>query len=172
MHSESRYILPESMRDEMRMPLGALIEDGAFSFDSVEGKKVITVGDVITKRFVSAGKLPWIAIIDGKTRREVMNSSSINHENPVSVRNPAGTITHELWNAIDAACRSKENTLISVNGEEDLAALPAIFLAPSDAVVIYGMPDRGVVVVRVNEAREKVRGMLKRMEVKNGNKDR
>jgi hypothetical protein len=159
------------MRDELRIPLGKLVADGAFSFEDVEGEKVITVGDVITRRFMSAGKLPWIAIIDGKTRREVLNSRSIVHDSPVNVRNPAGSITLELWNAIDDACKKEENTLIFVDGEEDLATLPAIFLAPQNAMVLYGMPDRGVVIVRAGEAKKKVEGILKRMEVKNGDKD-
>ena len=46
----------------------------------------------------------------------------------------------------------EETIRIEVLGEEDLSALPAIFLAPNrDVTIIYGLPDKGVVVVKTNE---------------------
>jgi Uncharacterized protein conserved in archaea len=56
--------------------------------------------------------------------------------------------------------------MIIVDGEEDLAALSAIFLAPENTKVIYGMPDEGVVVVDSSDSKEKVKKLLKKMEVK------
>ncbi|MCK4902903.1 MAG: DUF359 domain-containing protein, partial [Thermoplasmatales archaeon] len=32
--------------------------------------------------------------------------------------------------------------------EEDLASLAAIYMAPSDVTIIYGLPDKGVLVIK------------------------
>jgi len=170
MHSESNRILPESMRCELREPLGELIEDSSF-FPESFGGRVITVGDVITRRFVDSGKMPWIAIIDGKSRRKMYSFDACLDGGCTKVKNPAGELTTELWGALRAACMRDEMSTICVEGEEDLAALPAILLAPEDTVVVYGMPDVGVVVVKSGKAREKVREIIGRMEVKSGNRD-
>jgi hypothetical protein len=162
------------MKEELRAPLGDLMDDEAFcSFFGPEiCKKVITVGDIITRRIVNEGVLPWISIIDGKTKREALNNEFMHPREPVYVKNPPGTITYELWSVIERACRDANDTLIFVDGEEDLATLPAILLAPAGTLVLYGMPNQGVVVVRVDEAKEKVKELLKKMEVKHGDKDR
>ena len=44
-----------------------------------------------------------------------------------------------------------ESTIIVVDGEEDLLALPAIALAPLTSVILYGQPDEGLVIVKVDE---------------------
>jgi len=43
---------------------------------------------------------------------------------------------------------------IFVRGEEDLAALPAILLAPEGSVVLYGQPDEGVVFVSITKSKK------------------
>ena len=54
---------------------------------------------------------------------------------------------------------------IEVEGEEDLAALPAILMAPAGANVIYGLPSHGMVVVKVGEKeKEVVRKFIEKME--------
>ncbi|MEM4069082.1 MAG: DUF359 domain-containing protein, partial [Thermoplasmatales archaeon] len=55
----------------------------------------------------------------------------------------------------DEAIRSKGNTIIEVEGEEDLASIPAIVLAPDGAIVIYGVPDKGIAVYEVGEVLRK-----------------
>ena len=54
-----------------------------------------------------------------------------------------------------------------MDGEEDLATLPAIKLCENGAKVIYGMPDRGIVVVDVDQqAKERANKLLEMMLVK------
>ena len=54
-----------------------------------------------------------------------------------------------------------------MDGEEDLATLPAIKLCKNGAKVIYGMPDKGMVVVDVNQqTKERANRLLERMLVK------
>ncbi len=58
---------------------------------------------------------------------------------------------------------------IEVDGEEDLAAIPAILMAPEGARVLYGMPGRGMVVVIVDSsARSKAKALLDLMEPREG----
>ena len=53
---------------------------------------------------------------------------------------------------------------IEIEGEEDLAALPAIWLAPRDVTIIYGLPDKGVVIAKSNdENKKKAKEILDKM---------
>ena len=61
----------------------------------------------------------------------------------------------------------ENNTKIIVDGEEDLATLAVISLSKIGAKVIYGMPDRGMVVVDVDQqAKKRANDFLNRMLVK------
>ena len=54
---------------------------------------------------------------------------------------------------------------IRVYGEEDLAALPAIVLAPVSSVVIYGLPDEGGIMVTVTQGvKDRIYNMLDKMK--------
>jgi uncharacterized protein (UPF0218 family) len=88
-------------------------------------------------------------------------------EKIVNVYNNTGTISDELWNAIKVAISDNVKTRIVVEGEEDLATLAAISLADLGAKVIYGMPDKGMVVVDVNQrSKKRANSFLERMLVK------
>ena len=53
-----------------------------------------------------------------------------------------------------------------MDGEEDLAVLPAVILAPQGAIVIYGMPNTGLVIITVNdEHRRNALAIVEKMEV-------
>jgi uncharacterized protein (UPF0218 family) len=53
---------------------------------------------------------------------------------------------------------------IIVEGEEDLAALPALMLAPEGALVLYGQPGEGIVAVRAGrESASRAREIYSRM---------
>ena len=64
------------------------------------------------------------------------------------VGNPRGNITPSLMRAVDDAMRTGEGRIL-VKGEEDLATLYCIAVAPIGALVIYGQPKKGMVVVEV-----------------------
>jgi len=52
-----------------------------------------------------------------------------------------------------------------VDGEEDLLTLVVVLSAPEDALVVYGQPHRGIVVVKVTEeTREKMWRIVDAME--------
>jgi hypothetical protein len=72
--------------------------------------------------------------------------------------------------AIREGMETGRSTLVRVDGEEDLAALPAIAAAPDGASVLYGQPGEGVVHVTVDDdVRDRVRSLLDRMD---GDSDR
>ena len=84
----------------------------------------------------------------------------------VNVNSEPGTISDELWNAIELAISKPKSTKIVVKGEEDLATLAVISMVKLGAKVIYGMPDKGMVVVDVNQQEKKrANSFLKRMLV-------
>ena len=75
------------------------------------------------------------------------------------VQNPAGYVTKPLVQAIDKAIKQilkkPKTRIVQVDGEEDLAGLPAILLAPLGARVYYGQPGEGVVEVVVSEKKKR-----------------
>ena len=53
---------------------------------------------------------------------------------------------------------------IIVEGEEDLAVTPFVMEGDSDTVVLYGLMDKGFVLLKVNkDVKEKVRKLLEKM---------
>jgi hypothetical protein len=44
---------------------------------------------------------------------------------------------------------------IVVNGEEDLAVIPAVVEAPLGAAVVYGQPNKGMVIIAITQERKK-----------------
>ena len=55
--------------------------------------------------------------------------------------------------------------MLDVEGEEDLATLPAVVAAADGTGVVYGQPDEGMVLVRVTpETRAEMADLLERFE--------
>jgi hypothetical protein len=90
--------------------------------------------------------VPDLGIFDRLTKRIPCDFPQVETE---TVRNPAGEITDEAMSSIKRALarRRRRKVMIAVDGEEDLLALPAIVQAPEGSVVIYGLPDRGMMLV-------------------------
>jgi uncharacterized protein (UPF0218 family) len=140
--------------------------------------KLISVGDVTTFHLLNINIIPDILIVDDRTKREpasdrVVVGTKHNGFKEVSVDNPAGVITEDLIDAIDVAINSNENVRIFVRGEEDLAALPAILMAPEGAAVLYGQPDQGVVLVKITKSKkEEIRGLLSKIVEEQNHEDK
>jgi hypothetical protein len=86
----------------------------------------------------------------------------------IVVKNTAGAISDDLWNVIKYAFESLDEggIRIEVDGEEDLASLAAIYMAPVDVTIIYGLPDKGVLVVKpTKEIKDKVKKILDIMKM-------
>ena len=172
MLSSAKYTLPQNLRGKLKEPLGVLVsEKELFEMITAESQ-VISIGDQVTYTLLQRNIFPVFCVIDYQSKRKettqeintVLRSFGKTIE---QVENPPGVITYELWNAIEQAYKQLDKDLllrIEVRGEEDLAALPAIFLAPENVTIIYGLPDRGVVVVpSTEESKRKVKEILAEM---------
>ena len=164
------YKLKPEMAQELKATTNRIYRNAPAGLNT---EYIITVGDICTIKINEQIRMPDLSIIDFKTKRDsplsaeqrsIMNQIG---EKIVNVNNNAGTISDELWIAIKIAISDNVKTRIVVKGEEDLATLAAISLADLGAKVIYGMPDKGMVVVDVNQrSKKRANSFLERMLVK------
>jgi uncharacterized protein (UPF0218 family) len=152
--------LPPGQRSFFKAPFGELF----FSLDEVipalSGKRVYSVGDVVTARLIEHSILPDVAVIDGHSMRTPCNRSPAVFPRCIRVKNAAGTLTDELIEALDLALADPP-ALIYVDGEEDLAVIPLVIAAEEGGVVLYGQPGEGVVVRVVDRmAKQRAKEML------------
>jgi hypothetical protein len=162
---ERDLVLPEKDRQLFKEPIGTELYDsdlGSFNAQTT----LITVGDVVSLTFRKHGIMPFLSIYDGMTERREMSEFAIlvKDEEKEEVINPAGTITRELVGSIRGRMEGSGG-LIKVDGEEDLALLPAIILAPLGSDIIYGWPGKCMMRVTTDESiRAKIEQLLLRME--------
>ena len=160
--------LPDELRAAFKDPLGPLYTD-AEELLSDAGEPLIAVGDIVTYHFERAGRRPDVALVDGRTKRRAVDDEVRDAVDAGADRidtvNPAGVLTADLLEALrDAVARDGQTTIV-VDGEEDLATLPAVLAAPEGATVVYGQPDRGMVAVDVTpETQAEFRELLERMD--------
>jgi len=115
---------------------------------------VVSVGDVVTTDLVANGVRPQLAIVDCGTMRVVRRSCEdllklMKGYEVVRVTNPRSILALEAITAVKKSISSSRRTLIVVDGEEDLLALPAMLYAPLGGFVVYGYPGRAAVIVGV-----------------------
>ncbi len=147
--------LPEDMRNNLRVTLGTVVE-GELPSKYHDNRPIISVGDVVTDTLVKQDLIPDVAMVDGKTRRGIYDSTQDYPFKIVELVNPMGIISKEVWNAIEAAINEPEPILIDVDGEEDLLSIPSIILCPNGGTVIYGIPSKGMVVNVVDDVKKEV----------------
>ena len=154
------FKIDENSIDEFKKPLGKLYVDFEDAIPIIkEASFLISVGDQTTKNLLDNDLYPDLGIIDNRIQRKDHNHDIIRTENILRADNPAGTITKNLWETIESAVslilEDKEKRIIEVKGEEDLAVLPCLLVAPEDAVILYGQPNEGLVFVNVSEGKDK-----------------
>ena len=164
------YILKPEMAQELKQTTSKIYTDTPNIL--YKSEFVATVGDICTIKLIEEGIIPNLMVVDYKTKRSIKLEEiqigvieSIKCKS-VDVDNEPGTISQQLYSEIKNAIKSEIMTKIIVNGEEDLATLPVIKHSKIGAKVIYGMPDKGMVVVDVNQqAKERANKLLERMLV-------
>jgi len=166
--SEVVVELPDSLRGELKGPMGPLFTD-APDLLAAAGSPLIAVGDVVTYHLLEAGRVPDVAVVDERTERSAVDPEVRDtiggFDRDVTVGNPPATLTAGLLSALREAIGRAGTTLIDVDGEEDLATLPALVLAPAGASVVYGQPGEGMVHVTADaDTADRARGLLVRMD--------
>ena len=168
-------VLPEELRSELKAPLGRLCKGNglecikAMDIELKAAKKIVAVGDMTAFYLLEASMIPDLAIVDNKTKRmpapdHVLRSLEHNSYKTIEVKNPAATLNLELIELIKDSLAEKERIKIVVDGEEDLATLPAILYAPIGSAVVYGQPNEGSVLVEVTpEKKERIKDLMERM---------
>lgn len=157
--------LPEELRSVLRKPFGRVIRSVKELNSVWEFDRVIVVGDIVTREFNHLGIKPKICVVDFRVARKKM-FKSLNElgfegkEEVLEVRNPSGSLTPELFKAVQKAMQfvnSKQQIclVLKVDGEEDLVVLPILLSAPLGWTVFYGQPQEGVVEVKVTEESKK-----------------
>ena len=157
--------LPEEVRQLLKRPLGQLFPNVAAAIErlrQLHPSRLISVGDVVTADLLEAGLRPDVAVVDMKVMRLPVDEKTKRaveafEATVVRVKNQAGSITPELREALEAA---KPPLKIVVEGEEDLATLPAVLSAPLGSAVVYGQPGEGLVLVEVTEPKRREFEML------------
>ncbi len=163
------------MRERLKSPFGELYRcSGEECLRGIlkgfkSPPKVISIGDMTTYFMLKSGRVPDMCIVDDLTMRlpvdiEVRRGTAHESFIDVRVKNPAGIVTEELIGAIRDNMRSGRPVRIYVEGEEDLAVIPACVYAPAGSVILYGQPGEGVVAVKVTEDKKhEARSLLEQM---------
>lgn len=162
--------LPENLRNQLKIPLGKLLPETKTSKENIskhipKNSFVITVGDATTEKMIGLGMVPSLQIIDAQEKRSKRNPPSAEGiKSNLSCNNPAGQITQESIDKIKEAFLMQPPVRLTVNGEEDLLVIPVCIFAPKNAVVLYGQPNEGLVVVQIDqEIRNKAQVLLNSM---------
>lgn len=154
----------------MKIPLGILIPENQTNKNEIqkylsENSYIITVGDRTTEKMIDFDLIPSLQIIDGQEKRKKRIPPKLKNAIELTVDNPPAEITSQSISVIKKAFTIKSPVRIFVNGEEDLLVLPVCVHAPENAVVLYGQPHEGLVIVKITpEIRNKVQTLLDLME--------
>ena len=159
-----RFLTAE-LRALLAKPQGKLLSEKAAS-ELVSKSKAFTaaVGDETAQLLLGKKISPGLIVYDFKKMRRPLGRAAKKTIQSFEAarfraKNPAGTITSGLVSALkrifSRTRRTKKPAKLFVEGEEDLAVIPVILLAPPGSIVAYGQPRKGVVVMKVTRALKK-----------------
>ena len=162
--------LPDSLRDQLKIPLGVLLPIGQDNKRNIQkylsdNSYIITVGDRTTEKMINFDLIPSLQIIDGLEKRIKRDIIKLGSAFELKIDNPAAEITLESIEIIKKAFSLNPPIRLTVNGEEDLLVLPACIHAPENSVILYGQPNKGLVLVQITpEIRNKAQALLDLMK--------
>ncbi|MFH1787087.1 MAG: DUF359 domain-containing protein [archaeon] len=162
-----RFELSESEIPKFRQPLSKVM-----TYEEAERQLkadlVVAVGDRVSWQFSQSKKRrPDVFIVDGVEQRKKVRLN-FRTRKKIRARNAPATVSEELWEAVKASLKEKDVKIV-VRGEEDLAVMPVVMLAPEGAQVVYGQPKEGVVLLTVTEElKERVASLFIDYYIKRG----
>jgi len=182
------YKITPFVRKLLAKPIGTLFEGSIeenipkvkkwFGENLIPYPSIICVGDVVSNAFLKDPKLSGflkMCIIDEKTKRGKFKiDANVLDFNQVPVSNPAGLITSSAIKCMKSNLASDAKSILLVEGEEDLLALPSIIFSPQNSFIVYGQPSitdldtsipAGLVMILVNTSTQKqVQDLLDQFE--------
>lgn len=173
--------LPQNLRQSLKGPKGELFtranlgaaEDACTFIRKHNLTPIIAVGDLVSINLAKVNCQASLSILDGRTKRQDQLEFDLQADVTFSAINPPAEIRPEVWIAIELALmvnKSGKTAKLLIDGEEDLTALPAVALAPNGSAVVYGLPDKGIVVIKVTPVhKQAVDNILLEMVQKNEN---
>ena len=162
--------LPDSLRDQLKIPLGILLPIGQDNKRNIQkylsdNSYIITVGDRTTEKLIDFDLIPSLQIIDGLEKRIKRDIIKLGDAFELKIDNPAAEITLQSIEIIKKAFTMNSPIRLTVNGEEDLLVLPVCIHAPENSVILYGQPHKGLVLVEITtEIRNKAQALLDLMK--------
>lgn len=164
------YLRPTpSQREILSVPLGDLVGGRPEEAVQILRERYLSnsngisfsVGDVVTRALIERGVPFQVAVIDLRIQRRKADFEMGHFGRKFLLRNPAGHINIEAWSVLRAAMSAGPNSLVLVDGEEDLLAAVAIDVGGEGTLVIYGQPAKGMVVIRIQpDIRKRIRELV------------
>lgn len=167
--NNKNLILPENLRSSLQKPWGEVLNEVPRDIDS---SKTVVVGDATAKKFNEKKVNQFLSVVDFLIHREIkfhqLSELGFTGENIQKVDNPHGVITPELIQTVKRTFNKRTQTVILISGEDDLAVLPVLLIAPLGFSIFYGQPDEGLVRVEVTEEnKEKAYQLVKKFILEN-----
>jgi uncharacterized protein (UPF0218 family) len=158
------FEIDDNTISEFKKPLGKLYPNFEDAIPDIKKAEfLISVGDQTTKNLKDNDLTPHLGIIDNRIQRKD-HSHDLIQNNILEANNPAGTITDDLWETIESAIKAINadgiKRQIVVKGEEDLAVLPCILIAPEETIILYGQPNEGLVFVKASDVIDKANKLM------------
>jgi pantetheine-phosphate adenylyltransferase len=117
---------------------------------STSSSYVYAVGDIVSENFVK-NNWPFNAVIfDQRNHRQEYLSPHLNFVDLKRVDNSPGIISQSMCSSLSEYLNEK-NIAIRVEGEEDLAAVALVLLAPLDSTIYYGQREQGMIEMIASE---------------------
>jgi len=157
-----RLKLTNELRARLKFPLGELLKGTPDqnmrrvleAIEREKPKRIVCVGDVVSRNAIKAGVPVDVRIIDNRIMRKKTEPMKLEAKRILYVKNPPSMLDLTAWQALSEAIE-RGDSLMVVEGEEDLLTLAAIVEAPVMSIVIYGQPEEGIVIVRVDEKKKR-----------------
>ncbi len=156
--------IPEEVRKQLKQPLGELHADFRRIRELSAKHRIIAIGDICTLALLGMGIIPHLAVFDHRYMRkrlepEMIGILEMHYREPKEYSNPPGTISEKILE--DAKGLIEQGGGVLIDGEEDLTALAFIRSADASDIIVYGQPDKGLVIVFPDKGiKEKIRRWL------------
>lgn len=150
--------IPSSVVDQLQTPWGEVLKNDQDIAEHLKDSRFIfAVGDITTQLLFKLKISPTLSIIDFQTKRSKIDPKEFGEMSlsNIKITNPPGAISSDAVVVLDGILNENiqedTSTVVVVEGEEDLLALPLLLLAPIQSILCYGLRDQGLVAVRVTE---------------------